>query len=83
MHGRTRAADVENGLVDTVGEGDSGTNGESSINIYTLPYVKQIDSLWEVGILVQHREPSLALCDELKGWDGGRGGRLKTKVIYV
>ena len=25
------------GLVDTVGEGESGTNGERSINIYTLP----------------------------------------------
>ena len=33
---------MENGLVDTVGEGDSGTNGESSINIYTLSCVKQI-----------------------------------------
>ena len=27
---------------DTVGEGESGTNGESSIDIYTLPCVKQI-----------------------------------------
>ena len=34
--------DVENGLVDTVREGESGTNGESSINIYTLSCVKQI-----------------------------------------
>ena len=25
---------IENGLVDTVGEGESGTNGESSIYIY-------------------------------------------------
>ena len=31
---------MENGLVDTVGEEDSGTNGESSIDIYTLPCVK-------------------------------------------
>ena len=28
--------DVENGLVDPVGEGKSGMNGESSIDIYTL-----------------------------------------------
>ena len=34
--------EIENGRVDTVGEGDSGTNGESSINIYTLPCAKQI-----------------------------------------
>ena len=24
-------------------------------------------------------EPSLALCDDLEGWDGGRGGRLRGK----
>ena len=35
-------SDMENGLVDTVGEGDSGTNGENSIDIYTLQCVKQI-----------------------------------------
>ena len=28
--------------MDTVGEGERGTNGESSIDIYTLPCVKQI-----------------------------------------
>jgi len=32
----------ENGLVDTVGEGESGTNGESSINIYIPSRVKWI-----------------------------------------
>ena len=36
---RYRDADIENGLVDTVGEGESGTNGESSINMYTLTYI--------------------------------------------
>ena len=35
---------VENGLVDTVGEGESGANWESSIDIYTLSCVKQIAS---------------------------------------
>ena len=29
--------------MDTVQEGESGMNGESAINIYTLPCVKQID----------------------------------------
>ena len=32
--------DVENGLVDTVGEGNSGINSESGIDIYTPPCVK-------------------------------------------
>ena len=35
-------SDIENGLVNTVGNGESGTNRESSIDIYTLPSVKQI-----------------------------------------
>lgn len=33
--------DVENGLMDTVGKGESGKNGESSIDVYTLLCVKQ------------------------------------------
>jgi len=37
-----RASENENGLVDPVGEGESGTNGESSIDIYTLSCIKQI-----------------------------------------
>ena len=41
--------DVENGPVDTVGEGKSGTNGEGSIDIYILSSVK-IDSWWEVAM---------------------------------
>ena len=41
MPARNGQADIEKGLLDTVGEGESGMNGESSINIYTLPYVKQ------------------------------------------
>ena len=33
---------TENRLVDTVGEGESEKNGESLINVHTLPCVKQI-----------------------------------------
>ena len=36
MQGRNGDADVENRLVDTVGERESGTNEESSIKMYTL-----------------------------------------------
>ena len=32
--------DIENGLVYTAGEGEDGTNRESSIDIYTLSCVK-------------------------------------------
>ena len=46
----------ENGLVDTVGQGVSGMNGEISINIYTLLCVKQT---------VIEKLLSLALCDEM------------------
>ena len=37
-----RDADVENRLVGTAGEGEGGTNGESSINICTLSCVEWI-----------------------------------------
>ena len=40
MQGRN--GDSENGLVDTVGEGKSETNGEISINIYTLSGIRWI-----------------------------------------
>ena len=40
LRGRNRDADVENGLVDTEGEGESGLNWESSIDIYTLWCIK-------------------------------------------
>ena len=33
---------VENRFVDIAGEGERGTNQESSTETYTLPYVKQI-----------------------------------------
>ena len=35
---------AEDKLVDTVGEGEGGTNWERSIETYTLPYVKKIAS---------------------------------------
>ena len=36
-----RDVDVENEHMDTSGEGECGTNRESSVAIYTLPRVKQ------------------------------------------
>ena len=45
MQGSSGDEDTENRLVDTVREGESGTNGESSINIYTLSHIRQIKAL--------------------------------------
>ena len=42
MQGRNGNAEVENGFVDTVGEEESGMNGESSIDVYALPCAKYI-----------------------------------------
>ena len=45
-------ADIGNRLVDTVGEDEGGTNGESGIETYTLPFVKQTASgnfLYDAG----------------------------------
>ena len=32
---------------------------------------------------IQNRESSLALCDDRKGWGGGRRGRLEREAICV
>ena len=40
FQGRNRDAEVENGHVDTEGEGEHGVNWEIRIDIYTLPCVK-------------------------------------------
>ena len=44
LQGRNGDADVENRLMDTAGEGEDGTNGESSIDVYTQSRVKCIAS---------------------------------------
>ena len=41
----------------------------------------KMDSWWEVA--VQHGDPSLALGDDLEGWDTGRGGRLGREGMYI
>lgn len=42
MQGRNREEDIEKGLVDTEEEDEGGTNWESSVDINTLPCVKQL-----------------------------------------
>ena len=59
MQGRNKDADVENRLMDIVGAGEDGTNWESSIEIYALPYVNQMAS----GMLL-YNTGSSAWCSE-------------------
>ena len=40
FQGRDKEADVENKLVDTMGDVEDGKSWESSMGIYTLPYEK-------------------------------------------
>ena len=61
-----RDADIEKSLVDTLGKGEGGTNGESSTETYTLPYVKQIPN----GKLLYSTELNTVLCDNLVGGMG-------------
>ena len=49
--------DIEKGFVDTVREGKSGTNGESNIDIHTLPCVA-----WIAGEMLLHNSGSPAWC---------------------
>ena len=49
------------------GEGEVGTNWESSIETYILPYVKQKAC---ENLLYDTRNSNLVLCDNLGRWDG-------------
>ena len=72
LQGRNRQADVENTLVEVVGEGESGTYWEGSTDIcnvnYTLTTTCKRDSWWEAAL--SYKELSLLLCDDLGRWDG-------------
>ena len=63
---------TENSCVDTVGEGEGGTNWESGLGMYSTTMC-ETDSWWRAA--VQHREPRLVLCDDLEGCNrSGEGG---------
>ena len=53
-----------------MGEGEAGTERESSIDIYTLPNVKWMAR----GKLLHSTEINSILCEDLEGWDR-KGGR--------
>ena len=76
--------------MDTVKEGEGGTNWESGIETSTLPNAK-LDSQWH--LLYDAGSSNPVLWNNLEGWDGGRenqeGGDIgilnygKFMLIYV
>ena len=58
--------------MDTVGEGEDGMNWESSMETFTLPYVKYVAS---GNLLSDTGSSSPVLCDDLERWDEVGGGR--------
>ena len=55
LQGKTKDAHMENELVDRAGEGEGGTNWESSIETYTFPFVKYLANgklLYSTGSLI-------------------------------
>ena len=80
LQGKNGDEDIENGLGNTLLEREGGVNTESSINMYTLSTVR-----WTAGEKLPCSTESpdfLVLCDDLEGWDGGKG-RLRTDWMYV
>ena len=74
LQGSNGDPDIENRLVDTVREGECGMNWESSMETYTLPYVKQIAS---GNLLVTYgAQPSALWQSRGVGWGGRWEGGL-------
>ena len=66
--GRNGDTDVENGIKDTVREGESGTYGESSVNIHILSGVR-----WIAGEKLLGSTGSPLWCSVMT-WKAGLGG---------
>ena len=76
---KNRDADTENGLVDTVGEGEGGTSWENSIGIYILPRVKQT-----AGGKLLYNTGSWAWCSVITQVGGmGEAGGLRERHMCV
>ena len=72
MRDRKRDTDVQNSLLDSVGEGEGGMIWENSIETYILSYVNQITS---PGSMHEPGCSGLVHWDDPEGWDGEGGGR--------
>ena len=80
MQGSKADADTENRLVDTVGEGEGGMNGESSVETHTLPYVKQ-DS--QGNSLYESQNSNWGSVTTWRGGQGGGGRGFKREGTQV
>jgi len=72
MRDNKRDTDVQNSLLDSVGEGEGGMIWENSIEICILSYVKQITS---PGSMHETGCSGMVHWDDPEGWNGKGGGR--------
>ena len=72
MRDSKRDTDVENSLLDSVGEGEGGMIWENGIKTCIISYVKQIAS---PGLMQDTGCLGLVHWDDPVGWFGERGGR--------
>ena len=72
MRGSKRDTDVQNSLLDSVGEGEGGMIWENGIETCIVSYVKQISS---PGSMHDTECLGLVHWDDPEGWDGEGGGR--------
>ena len=72
MQNRKRDTDVQNRLLDSVGEGKGGMFRENSIKTGILSRVKQITSL---GWMQETKCSGLVHWEDPEEWDGEGGGR--------
>ena len=68
---RKRDTDIQNSLLDSVGEGEGGMIWENSIETCILSYVKQIAS---PSLMHDTGCSGLVHWDDPEGWDRERGG---------
>ena len=72
MRESKRDTDVENSLLDSVGEGEDRMIWENGIETCIISYVKQIASL---GLMHDTGCSGLVHWDDPEGWNGEGGGR--------
>ena len=71
MQDSKRDTDVQNGLLDSVGDGEGGMISENGIETCMLSYVKQIAS---PGSMHETGCSGLVYWDDPEEWDGEGGG---------
>ena len=72
MRDSKRDTDVQNSLLDSVGEGKGGMIWENGIETCIISYVKRIAS---PGLMHETGCSGLVHWDDPEGWDGEGGGR--------